>query len=103
MMQQQQQQLVMAGGSQDRLAVPAAPPLAGSSGGAGATAGSSPTPVSVNNPVVISPTDPALRRRRLSNLYKVRDDLMMDVPSRSSFDSLFFLPFVLPDHQLGVL
>lgn len=63
----------LAGGSQDRLAVPAmVAPIPSSSvtvSGAvtGATPIGSPAPTTGDS----SPTDPAVRRRRLSNLYKV--------------------------------
>lgn len=63
----------LAGGSQDRLAVPAMPAPIPSSPVAvvGAVTGAVP----VGSPALTtgdsSPTDPAVRRRRLSNLYKV--------------------------------
>lgn len=71
-----QHQLSSVGGSQDRLLCV---PMVGSNSsstattpvGGAAAGGAPPTTPVVNNPPAVSPTDPAVRRRRLSNLYKV--------------------------------
>lgn len=58
----------LAGGSQDRLAVPAMTVVPANSAGGSTGAVTSSAPMAGDS----SPTDPAVRRRRLSNLYKVR-------------------------------
>ena len=86
----------LAGGSQDRLSVPAmaTPIVISSPVTASATVVSVPgtAPIGPLSPVTgeTSPTDPAVRRRRLSNLYKVihRRCLFLIL---SSFSSLLYL------------
>lgn len=86
---QPHRQLSSSGGSQDRLltvpnpsssctpTAPASTPVPSSSSGMTSVCSPIPPPTIpvVNNPgnttTAVSPTDPALRRRRLSNLYKV--------------------------------
>lgn len=85
----------LAGGSQDRLAVPAMTVVPANSAGGSTGAVTSSAPMAGDS----SPTDPAVRRRRLSNLYKVRArKISVNQYSQvrvSNFVLLLFLSFSL--------